>query len=186
MCSHQKWAILRYFYTNFMLVIIIFWRFLFDFILFCRFWIMSKNGQKCKKNGEKCWELKNRAKLSWTGPTLRMNRFISKTGSSNSTRFSIIRPPPLHSLSPRYPLLPHISPKPRTLRKPDPYFIPIFVPSLSLPGLSLRTSIRHSRCKRHDANQLPPSSTIHARCKSKGRDWSWARYIRELADAIEA
>jgi len=152
MCSHQKWAILRYFYTNFMLVIIIFWRFLFDFILFCRFWIISKKWPKMREKWWKCRELKNRAKLSWTGPTLRMNRFISKTGSGNSTQFSVIKPPSLHSLSPRDPLLPHISPKPRTLRKPDPCFIPIFVPSLSLPGLSLRTSIRYSRCKRHDAH----------------------------------
>jgi len=43
-------SFLRYFYTCFMLVIIVFLRFLFDFISFCRFWI---NVEKCKEIREK-------------------------------------------------------------------------------------------------------------------------------------
>ena len=49
---------LRYFYTCFMLVLIVFLRFLTDFILFCRFLINVKKGQKMVENGEKCQVLK--------------------------------------------------------------------------------------------------------------------------------
>jgi len=43
---------LQYFYTRFMLVIIVIFRFLFDFILFCRYWIiMVKIWEKDKNVG---------------------------------------------------------------------------------------------------------------------------------------
>ena len=44
---------LRYFFTGFMLVLIIFFRFLIDFILFCRFLINVEKGQKMTKNTRK-------------------------------------------------------------------------------------------------------------------------------------
>ena len=43
---------LRYFSTCFMLVLIIFLRFLIDFILFCRFLINVKKGPKMVEDGE--------------------------------------------------------------------------------------------------------------------------------------
>jgi len=45
--------LLRYFYTCFMLIVIVFLRFLFDFILFWRFWINVKKGKEMweKDNG---------------------------------------------------------------------------------------------------------------------------------------
>ena len=48
---------LRYFYTGFMLVLIIFFRFLIDFILFCRFLINVKKEPKMEKNARKVEEM---------------------------------------------------------------------------------------------------------------------------------
>ena len=61
-----------------MLVIIVTFRFLFDFILFCRLWISSwKMQENARKKGGKCWERKN-----WTGLTHNQpkNRIKKRTG----------------------------------------------------------------------------------------------------------
>jgi len=73
--------LLTYFYTNFMLVIIVFLRFLSDFILFCRFWIISEKWPKIREKivkmsgieepGQNCTEpaqLKSRTGSHWTEP----------------------------------------------------------------------------------------------------------------------
>ena len=62
---------LRYFSTNFRLVLIIFLGFLIYFILFCRFWIKVKNGFKWRKKQEK----NGRIFKGWrTGPKAIKNR----------------------------------------------------------------------------------------------------------------
>jgi len=58
-----------------MLEIIIIFRFLFIFILFCRHWIIRKN---CAKNIKECWKVKNWAKVTQICSNLSAHFFCSQ------------------------------------------------------------------------------------------------------------